>query len=150
MVTILCSQWGKALYFRLKPLHRRVQTQGGAGSAIYGLWTLIRRIGPQALGLAKHLDAILRINYAHTSQGFHMLRFEDAPKKPVNLSLNAEVLAMARELGMNVSKTVDALLTEEVKRQYWARWQLQNQDAIASYNARIEQEGLPLDAFRSF
>lgn len=79
-----------------------------------------------------------------------MHRFEDAPKKPANLSLNAEVLAMARELGMNVSKTVDTLLTEEVKRQYWARWQLQNLDAIASYNARIEQEGLPLDAFRSF
>jgi antitoxin CcdA len=79
-----------------------------------------------------------------------MLRFEDAPKKPVNLSLNAEVLAMARELDMNVSRTVDALLAQEVKRQYWARWQAQNQDAIASYNARIEQEGLPLDAFRSF
>ena len=31
-----------------------------------------------------------------------MLRFEDATKKPVNLSLNAEVLAMARELDMNV------------------------------------------------
>jgi antitoxin CcdA len=79
-----------------------------------------------------------------------MLRFDDAPKKSANLSLNAEVLAMARELGMNVSKTVDALLAEEVKRQYWARWNSQNQDAIASYNARIEQEGLPLDAFRSF
>ena len=26
-----------------------------------------------------------------------MLRFEDAPKKPVNLSLNAEVLAMAQQ-----------------------------------------------------
>lgn len=79
-----------------------------------------------------------------------MLRFDDAPKKSANLSLNAEVLAMARELGMNVSKTVDALLAEEVKRQYWARWNSQNQDAIASYNARIEQEGFPLHAFRSF
>ena len=79
-----------------------------------------------------------------------MLRFEDAPKKPVNLSLNAEVLAMARELDMNVSRTVDALLAQEVKRQYWARWQTQNLDAIASYNARIEQESLPLDAYRSF
>jgi antitoxin CcdA len=57
---------------------------------------------------------------------------------------------MARELDMNVSRTVDALLAQEVKRQYWARWQTQNLDAIASYNARIEQEGLPLDAYRSF
>lgn len=79
-----------------------------------------------------------------------MLRFEDAPKKPTNLSLNADVLAMARELGMNVSRTVDALLAEEVKRQYWARWNEQNREAIDQYNERIEQEGLPLAQHRTF
>ena len=79
-----------------------------------------------------------------------MLRFEDAPKKPTNLSLNADVLAMARELGMNVSRTVDALLAEEVKRQYWARWKEQNREAIDQYNERIEQEGLPLAQYRTF
>ena len=79
-----------------------------------------------------------------------MLRFEDAPKKPTNLSLNADVLAMARELGMNVSRTVDALLAEEVKRQYWARWNEQNREAIDQYNDRIEQEGLPLAQYRTF
>ncbi len=79
-----------------------------------------------------------------------MLRFEDAPKKPTNLSLNADVLAMARELGMNVSRTVDALVAEEVKRQYWARWNEQNREAIDQYNERIEQEGLPLAQYRTF
>ncbi|WP_374353382.1 type II toxin-antitoxin system CcdA family antitoxin [Limnohabitans sp.] len=79
-----------------------------------------------------------------------MLRFEEAPKKPTNLSLNAEVLAMARELGMNVSRTVDALLAEEVKRQYWARWNEQNSAAIDHYNERIEREGLPLAQHRTF
>ena len=79
-----------------------------------------------------------------------MLRFDDAPKKPTNLSLNADVLAMARELGMNVSRTVDALLAEEVKRQYWARWNEQNREAIDQYNERIEQEGLPLAQYRTF
>lgn len=91
-----------------------------------------------------------RINYVHTQSKFLMLRFDDAPKKSANLSLNAEVLATARELGLNVSKTVDKLLAEEVKPQYWAGWNSQNQDAIASYNARVEHEGLPLDAFRGF
>ena len=79
-----------------------------------------------------------------------MLRFEDVPKKPTNLSLNADVLAMARELGMNVSRTVDALLAEEVKRQYWARWNEQNREAIDQYNERIEHEGLPLAQYRTF
>lgn len=79
-----------------------------------------------------------------------MIRFDNAPKKAANLSLNAQVLAMARELGMNVSKTVDALLAKEVQRQYWLQWDAQNKEAIASYNARIEQEGLTLAAYRSF
>ena len=48
-----------------------------------------------------------------------MLRFNDAPKKATNLSLNSKVLEMARDLGLNVSQTVDALLAEEVRRQYW-------------------------------
>ena len=39
-----------------------------------------------------------------------MLKFDDAPKKATNLSLNSKVLEMARELGMNVSQTVDDLL----------------------------------------
>jgi len=51
-----------------------------------------------------------------------MLRFDNSPKRPTNLSLNAKVLDMARELGMNVSQTVDALLAEEVRRRYWERW----------------------------
>ena len=38
-----------------------------------------------------------------------MLRTVDTTKRPVNLSLNAKVLDTARELGMNVSATVDAL-----------------------------------------
>ena len=75
---------------------------------------------------------------------------EKLAKRATNLSLSASTLDLARELGMNVSQTVDALLTEEIQRQYWARWNADNKDAIAAYNARIESEGLPLDKFRSF
>ena len=45
---------------------------------------------------------------------------------------------------------MDALLAEEVKRQYWARWNEQNREAIDQYNERIEQEGLPLAQYRTF
>ncbi|CAG1017923.1 hypothetical protein BURC_02630 [Burkholderiaceae bacterium] len=79
-----------------------------------------------------------------------MLRFEDSPKRPTNLSLNAKVLDMARELGMNLSQTVDALLAEEVRRRYWERWNQENKDAIAAYNERVEREGLPLAKYRTF
>jgi antitoxin CcdA len=79
-----------------------------------------------------------------------MLRFDDAPKRATNLSLNAKVLDAARELGMNLSQTVDALLTEEVRKRYWERWNEENKEAIEHYNQRIEREGLPLAKYRTF
>ena len=79
-----------------------------------------------------------------------MPRFDNAPKRPTNLSLNAKVLEMARDLGMNVSQTVDALLAEEVRRRYWERWNEQNRDAVAAYNERVARDGLPLARYRTF
>ena len=79
-----------------------------------------------------------------------MLRRTDSVKRATNLSLTAKVLDTARELGMNLSQTVDELLTEEVKRRYWARWNEDNKEAIAAYNARIEREGVPLAKYRTF
>ncbi len=70
-----------------------------------------------------------------------MRSIRNAPKRPINLSLNSKVLDMAKEMGLNISQTVDALLTEEVMRQYWQRWQVDNAQAISDYNARIEREG---------
>lgn len=79
-----------------------------------------------------------------------MLKFDNAPKKATNLSLNAKVLEMAREMGMNVSQTVDTLLAAEVRRRYWEQWNEENREAVAEYNARIAREGLPLANYRTF
>jgi antitoxin CcdA len=79
-----------------------------------------------------------------------MLTFEGAPKKPTNLTLNTRVLEMAREMGMNISQTVDELLAAEVQRRYWERWNEDNKQAIAEYNARIASEDLPLAKYRTF
>jgi hypothetical protein len=46
-------------------------------------------------------------------QDYAMLHFENAPKKATNLSLNVRVLEAARDLGMNISQTVEGLLIEE-------------------------------------
>lgn len=74
----------------------------------------------------------------------------NTPKRPVNLSINAHTLKLAKEMGMNISQTVDALLAAEVKRRYWEQWNERNKDAIDAYNARIAKEGLPLAKYRSF
>ena len=79
-----------------------------------------------------------------------MRSIRESPKRPVNLSLNAKVLDMAREMEMNISQVVDALLTEEVMKRYWARWNEDNKEAIAAYNERVEREGLFSDRYRTF
>jgi antitoxin CcdA len=79
-----------------------------------------------------------------------MRSIRNAPKRAINLSLNSKVIEMAKEMGLNISQTVDQLLTEEVMRQYWQRWQHENAAAIAAYNERIEREGLFSDRYRSF
>ena len=70
-----------------------------------------------------------------------MRSIRNAPKRAINLNLNSKVLDMARDMGLNISQTVDALLTEEVLKQYWKRWNEDNAEAITDYNARIAREG---------
>ena len=79
-----------------------------------------------------------------------MLQFDKAPKKATNLSLNAKVLEMAREMGMNISQTVDTLLADEVKRRYWEKWRDDNREGFEAYNDRIRQDGLPLAKYRTW
>ena len=79
-----------------------------------------------------------------------MLNFNNARKKLIHLSLNSKVLEKARELGMNVSQSVDTLLAAEVRRCYWQKWNEENKDAVAEYNARIASEGFPLSKYRTF
>ena len=79
-----------------------------------------------------------------------MLNFDNAPRKATNLTLNAKVLEAAREMGMNVSQTVDGLLAAEVKRRYWEQWNERNKDAIEAYNQRVRSEGIWGAKYRTF
>ena len=79
-----------------------------------------------------------------------MRQFRDAPKRPINLSLNSAVVAMAKEMGLNISQVVDDLLTQEMQRRHWERWTADNQAAIEHYNTRIEREGMFSDKHRTF
>lgn len=78
-----------------------------------------------------------------------MLDFSNACKKPINLSLNSKVLDAARELGINISQTVDELLTREVRRRAVAKWAEDNSDTLAAYNRRVEENGLWNDDLRT-
>lgn len=71
-------------------------------------------------------------------------------KKATNLTLNTEVLAEAKKLGINISKACNAFLESLVRQEKERLWKLENADFIASYNKTIEDEGLPLDSWRTF
>jgi antitoxin CcdA len=71
-------------------------------------------------------------------------------KKATNLTLNAEVLAEAKKLGINISKVCDAFLESLVRSEKERRWESENQDFINEYNQITDKEGLPLDKWRTF
>ena len=71
-------------------------------------------------------------------------------KRATNLTLNAEVLAEAKKLGINISKVCDVFLESLVKSEKERRWKSENQDFISEYNQMTEEDGLPLDKWRTF
>ena len=72
------------------------------------------------------------------------------PKKATNITLSADVLNEAKALGINISQACDQYLRGLVKREQERRWLADNADFIAAYNAGLERDGLPLDAWRTF
>jgi antitoxin CcdA len=79
----------------------------------------------------------------------------NAPTKPVarratNVSLDQQVVAEARMLGVNLSRACEEGLRAEVKKARDAQWLEENREAIESSNAWVEKHGLPLGRFRLF
>jgi antitoxin CcdA len=72
------------------------------------------------------------------------------PRKAVNLSLDAELVAEAKALNLNLSRTVEEALRQRVRDEKARRWQEENAEAIAYNNAQIEREGLWCDDYRLF
>jgi antitoxin CcdA len=73
-----------------------------------------------------------------------------APKQATNLSVNSDLLRVARESGVNLSAVMEEALVYKVaaaKREAWVR---ENSDAIAAYNDFIEDNGVYSDSSRSF
>ena len=77
-------------------------------------------------------------------------RHRQAFKKATNLTLSVDVLDDAKTLGLNVSQICDQHLREVVAQAQAQRWRSEHADFIAAYNHTVEQEGLPLDTWRSF
>lgn len=71
-------------------------------------------------------------------------------RKPTNLSIDSALIIEAKELGVNVSRSAEAGIAEAVNQHKRAKWLKENASALASSNAYVEDNGLPLSRFRQF
>ena len=74
----------------------------------------------------------------------------DAPKKPVNLSLNSELLKLSKDLGLNLSGLAEEAIDKAVRARLSETWLAENADAIQAYNKRVESQGVFSDGLRNF
>ena len=73
-----------------------------------------------------------------------------APKKAVNVSINSDLLRQARELKINLSKTLEIQLEQVLREERARRWQEENREAIEAHNRFVEEHGVFSDRLRHF
>lgn len=66
------------------------------------------------------------------------------------MSIRSDLLAAAREAGVNLSAVLDRALEEEVAEARRRSWREENRAAIAAYNEFVDQNGNFADDVRSF
>lgn len=74
----------------------------------------------------------------------------DAPKKPTNLSVNQDLLRVARSRKLNLSRLLEERLVEVLRTAERETWLKENASAIDKYNKRIERDGVFSDGLRNF
>ncbi len=73
-----------------------------------------------------------------------------SPKRATNVSVRSDLLAAAREAGVNLSAALERALTEELAESRRKKWRKDNREAIAAYNEHVEKHGTYSDDVRSF
>lgn len=71
-------------------------------------------------------------------------------KVKVNLTLDSEVAAEARTLGLNMSRLAEAAISEAARSERNRLWREETRAANAAYTDEVTRDGLPLAPFRSF
>jgi antitoxin CcdA len=62
-------------------------------------------------------------------------------RRPVNLSVSAEMLGAAREARVNLSALLERALTGELTRLRRRRWREENVGAVRAYNEHLASHG---------
>ena len=73
-------------------------------------------------------------------------RPKPGPKRAVNVSVDAEILGIAKEMGVNLSQTLEDALRKLTEDERIRRWQEEHREVIESYNAYIARNGTTTEA----
>ncbi len=73
-----------------------------------------------------------------------------SPRKPIKITLPADLYADAKGLGIDISQVCETSLRDMVKITKRERWAAENAEFIAEYNKRIESEGPLLQEWNAF
>lgn len=77
--------------------------------------------------------------------------FDDsALKKATNLSINSDLLLKSRNLGINLSATLEQALVKKLREAEQINWRKSNKKAIDELNNLADKNGLFSDVYRSF
>jgi antitoxin CcdA len=71
-------------------------------------------------------------------------------RKATNLTLDAQAIADAKELGINISAACEEGLVVAISKARGEKWLRENRAALESSNAYVEKHGLPLAKYRMF
>jgi antitoxin CcdA len=72
------------------------------------------------------------------------------PRKATNLTLDAQAIADAKELGINISAACEEGLVVAISKARGEKWLRENRAAIDSFNAYVDKHGIPLAQYRQF
>jgi len=91
----------------------------------------------------------------HFGDSARTFRRDEAPAKPprkraANVSIDEEILAEAKKLGINLSQTLETELRERVRQAKIDRWSEENKKAIDSYNRFIAENGIWSEEYRKW
>lgn len=81
----------------------------------------------------------------------HMETQRNRPKKKsTNLSVDSDLLRRAKQLKINLSRTLEQKLEEIIREAKTEHWLEENRSAIESYNRHVERKGAFSDKLRRF
>jgi antitoxin CcdA len=75
---------------------------------------------------------------------------ETTAKRATNVSVRSDLLAAAREAGVNLSATLERALVEQLAEMKRKKWRQDNRESIDAYNEHVEKHGAFSDGVRTF